>query len=424
MSLLGGLFKRSTFRNPDEYLAAVFGGTTTASGVRVSGDTALSIPSVYAAVSLISETIGHFPLKVLRSAANGKEEDRQHPLWSVLHDLPNPEMTAIDFRAAAQGHLMLRGNAYAEIERDLYGRVKALWLLRADQMTVTRDAQRRLVYLYRLPDGTDAKWIWNSGSTQPAPLLHVRGLGSDGMVGYSPLTLHRETFGLAKAAEEYGARWFSNGARPSGILTAPGELGDEARLRIKAAWDATTRGLSQAHRVAVLEQGLDWKQIGLSAEDSQMLETMRDVDARVASIFRVPPHMIGQVERSTSWGSGIEQQNLMFLQFSLMPWLVRWEQAMARDLLSIKGFATHQIRFNVSGLLRGDMTARTQWYQAMYDRGVFTVNDILKLEDRNTIGPEGDVRYVMGNLMPLGTLPVETEPDRPAPTGKTPDGVM
>ena len=415
MSLLGGLITRSTLREPDAALVAMFGGNPTAAGVSITPESALTIPSVYAAVSLVAETIGHFPIKVQRSTEAGHEDDRQHPLWSVLHDLPNPELTSIEMRSAQQGHLMLRGNAYAEIERDTSGRVRALWPLRPDMMTVTRDAKKRIVYLYRMPNGQDVKWIWNSATTQPAPILHVRGFGSDGLIGYSPATLHRETLGLSLAASEQGARFFSNAARPSGVLTTDVELSDEGRARLKKAWDATTRGLENAHRVAVLEQGIKWQQISFSPEDSQMLETMRDSDARIAAIFKVPPHMIGQVERSTSWGSGIEQQNIMFLQFSLMPWIVRWEQACARDLLSVKGFATHQIKFVVQSLLRGDLTSRTQFYQALYDRGVFTVNTILRLEDMNTIGAEGDTRYVMGNLMKLGeTSQGDT---RPAPTG-------
>jgi HK97 family phage portal protein len=423
MSVLGGLLKRSTLRDPADWALEAFGGATTASGVRVTGEGALGIPSVFAAVSIIAETIGHFPVKLLRTSGGKKDEDRTHPLWSVLHDLPNPELTAIEMRSAQQGHLMLRGNAYAEIERDTSGRVKALWPLRPDCMTVSRDKQGRLVYLYRLPHGGDAKWVWNSGTTQPAPILHIRGFGYDGLCGYSPLTLHRETFGLAKAAEEQGARFFSNAARPSGVLRAPGELSDEARLRLRAAWDATTRGLSNAHRVAVLEQGIEWQQISMSPEDSQMLQTMRDVDARIAAIFRVPPHLIGQVERSTSWGSGIEQQNIAFLQFSLMPWLVRWQQAMARDLLSIKGFATHQIRFNVRALLRGDMATQSTFLQTMLDRGVYSINEARGYLDENTIGPEGDLRYVQGNMMPLGT-PVESTDEPTGATGPTPEGVM
>jgi HK97 family phage portal protein len=425
MSVLGGLLnRRNTARDPADWMLEAFGGATTASGVRVTAEGALGIPSVYAAVGLVSETIGHFPVKLLRTKDGKKDEDRAHPLWTVLHDLPNPELTAIEMRSAQQGHLMLRGNAYAEIERDTSGRVKALWPFRPDLMTVTRDKQKRIVYLYRLPHGGDVKWTWNSATTQPAPILHVRGFGYDGLCGYSPLTLHRETFGLAKAAEEQGARFFSNAARPSGVLKAPGELSDEARLRLKTAWDATTRGLSNAHRVAVLEQGIEWQQISLTPEDSQMLQTMRDVDARIAAIFRVPPHMIGQVERSTSWGSGIEQQNIMFLQFSLMPWLVRWQQAMARDLLSIKGYATHQIRFNVRALLRGDMATQSTFLQTMLDRGVYSINEARGYLDENTIGPDGDLRYVQGNMMPLGATVDASDDDRPAPTGPEPEGVM
>lgn len=405
MSLVGRLQQRTTFRDPAEWLLEAFGGNTTATGVRVTSDSALGIPSVYAAVGLIAESVGQMPLKVQRVRDGAKNDAPEHPAYSLLHDLPNPEVTAIEMRAAQQAHLLLRGNAYAEIQRDVSGRPRALWPLLPHLMTVAREGQK-LVYLYRLPDGQDVRWTWDSRTTQQPPILHVRGLGYDGLVGYSPLTLHRETFGMAKAAEEFGARWFSNGSRPSGVLYTDQELSDDVRGRLKKAWDATTKGLSNAHRVAVLEQGLKWQQIGVNPEDAQMLETMRDVDARVAAIFRVPPHMIGQVERSTSWGSGIEQQNIQFLQYSLMPWLVRWEQALKRDLLSVKGFATHQIKFVVQGLLRGDMQARSSYYQAMLDRGVLTINDVLALEDRNGAGPVGNQRFISHNLVPLTETPV------------------
>lgn len=411
MSLLGSLQKRSTFRDPADWLIEALGGQTTASGVRVTSDSAMGIPSVYAAVGLVSEAVGTLPLKVFRHTTAGKVEDKDHPAYSILHDLANPEVTAVEMRAAQQAHLLLRGNAYAEIQRDTSGRPRALWPLLPHQMTVKREGAR-LVYLYRLPDGRDVKWTWDSRTTQQPPILHVRGLGYDGLVGYSPLTLHRETFGMAKAAEEFGARWFSNGSRPSGVLYTDQELSDDVRQRLKKAWDATTKGLSNAHRVAVLEQGLKWQQIGVNPEDAQMLETMRDVDARVAAIFRVPPHMIGQVERSTSWGTGIEQQNIQFLQYSLLPWLARWEQALARDVLSVKGFTTHSIKFVVQGLLRGDMSARASFYQAMFDRGVLSINEILSLEDRNGIGAVGEQRFITANLVPLGEQPIEATPSR------------
>lgn len=423
MSVLGQLL-RSSYKTPDDALRLALGGEPTASGVTVTSEKALGIPAVYAAVSLVADAVGSLPLKVFERTQRGKQEDTRHPLATLLHQLPNPEMTAIELRSALQGHLMLRGNAYCEVQRDAYGRVVALWPLAPHQMTVTRDANRSLVYLYRLPDGRDVKWTWANPQTQPAPILHLRGFGYDGYMGYSPLTLHRETLGLAYAAKEYGARFFSNGGRPSGVLKAPGQLSDEARLRLKAAWDATTRGLSNAHRVAVLEEGIEWQQVGMEPEDAQMLSTLQYSDAQVATLLRVPPHMIGQVERSTSWGTGIEAQQTMFLQYSLMPWLVRWEQACARDLLSVKGFATRSIKFVVQGMLRGDLTSRSQYYQAMFDRGVFSVNDILELEDRNTIGPEGDRRYVMANLAPLGESPIADVDDRPALTGTEPDGVM
>lgn len=379
--------RRSGLAEVDFWLKdALAGGLESHTGVTVNESAALGNAAVFACVRVLSDTVGQLPLKVFRRLANGgRDVDPQHPLYVLLHDLPNPEVTASEFRAALMGHLCLWGNAYAEVEYDGLGRIKALWPLRPDYMTVTRNEAKQRVWLYRLPDGKEIKWTWSEPTLRPAPILHLRGLSPDGFVGYSPLRLMRESIGLALAAEEFGARLFANNARPSGVLTSPQVLTPEAAKRLKESWEAAHRGLSHAHRVAVLEQGVAWQNIGMPPEDAQLLETRKFQVSEIARIFRVPPHMIGDVERSTSWGTGIEQQQIGFLQFSIMPWLVAWEQAIARDLLTIRGWNTHEVRFVVNGLLRGDTASRFNAYAIGRQWGWLSVNDVRAFEDMNPV---------------------------------------
>lgn len=392
---------------------ALVGSTASVTGVAVSETSALGAAAVFACVRVLAESVGQLPLKVFRRLPNGgRVVDDQHPLYPLLHELPNPELTAYEFRVALQGHLALWGNAYAEVERDGFGRITGLWPLRPDRMTVTRNEQKQRVWLYRLPDGSDVKWTWAQPTRQPAPILHLRGFGPDGFLGYSPLQLLKEPIGLTLATEEYGARLFSNSATPRGLLSSPNRLSPEAATRLKNSWEAAHRGLDRAHRVAVLEEGISWQAIGLNAEDAQFLQTRKFQLGEIARIFRIPPHFIGDLERATF--SNIEQQGLEFVQHTLMPWLVCWEQACARDLLSVKGFATHQIRFVVNGLLRGDIASRYQAYAVGRQWGWLSADDIRELEDMNPLpSGQGDVY-----LTPLNMTSAETPPAPPAaPTG-------
>lgn len=395
---------------------ALVGGVSSKTGAVVNEEAALGHAGVYACVRVLADSVAQLPLRVYRRRDGaGKDEDREHPLWSILHDLPNPEMTAFEFRQAMQGHLALWGNAYAEIERDGFGRVRALWPLRPDRMTVTRDAQKRRVWVYQLPGGEPVKWTWANPSVTPAPILHLRGMSGDGGAGYSPISLLREPIGLGLAAEEYGARMFSNAARPSGVLQAPKVVSDKAMERLRQGWEAAHRGLSNAHRVAILEEGITWQQIGMTANDAQFLETRKFQLNEICRAFRVPPHLVGDLERATF--SNIEHQAIDFVVHSLTPWLVCWEQALARDLLSVKGFATHQIRFVVAGLLRGDIATRYEAYSVGRQNGWLNVDEIRDLEDLNPLEDGAGQVY----LTPLNMTPAGSTPDPAAPAPSEPD---
>lgn len=381
--------KRSGLAEVDFWLKdAWVGGQQSTSGAIVNERTAMGISAVYACVRVLADSVAQLPIKLLRVQGESRIEDRGHSLWSLLHDLPNPEMTAFEFKQTMQGHLALRNNAYAEIERDGMGRVVALWPLNPSKMEVARDAEMNRVWIYELPNGEKVRWTWRNPARQPAPVLHLRGLG-DGMTGESPLSILKNPMGLAIAAEEYGARLFSNSAQPRGVLQTPNKLSPAAAAGLKASWEAAHKGLSQAHRVAVLEEGLTWQQVGMSAEDSQFLQTRKFQLSEVARAFRVPPHMIGDLERATF--SNIEHQAIEFVVHTLTPWLVCWEQAIARDLLSIRSFSTHQARFSVNGLLRGDIASRYQAYAIGRQWGWLSANDVRRFEDLNGIGDQGDV---------------------------------
>lgn len=295
---------------------------STSSGKVVNERTAIQTTAVYACVRVLSEAIAALPLHTYRYTSNGKEKAVDHNLYHLLHNEPNPEMTSFVFRETLMGHLLLWGNAYAQIIRDGRGKVIALYPLMPDKMTVDRNEKGDLIYIY-LKDGM-------SYVLKSEEVLHIPGLGFDGLVGYSPIAMAKNAIGMAIATEEYGAKFFSNGANPGGVLEHPGVVKDPARIR--ESWNSVYQGSSNAHRVAVLEEGMKFQSIGIPPEQAQFLETRKFQINEIARIYRVPPHMIGDLEKSNF--SNIEQQSLEFVMYTLDPWVIRFEQAIVKSLLS------------------------------------------------------------------------------------------
>ena len=296
-------------------------------------------------------------------------------------------------------HLLLWGNAYAQIIRNGKGEVVALYPLMPDRMTVDRDKNGHLYYKYT--KSWDDAPTMETGSVilDPSDVLHVPGLGFDGLVGYSPIAMAKNAIGLAIAAEEYGSKFYANGAAPSGVLEHPGTLKDPARVR--DSWNSTFGGSSNSHKVAVLEEGMKYTPISISPNEAQFLETRKFQINEIARIFRVPPHMVGDLEKSSF--SNIEQQSLEFVKYTLDPWVVRWEQALQRTLLSEEEKKTLFFKFNVEGLLRGDYASRMNGYATARQTGWMSANDIRELEDLDRIPAElgGDLYLVNGNMLPL-----------------------
>ena len=384
---------------PGSSYSFFFGSTT--SGKPVNENTAMQMTAVYSCVRILSEAVACLPLSIYQyKDSGGKERAIKHPLYKLLHDEPNPEMTSFAFRETLMGHLLLWGNAYAQIIRNARGEVVGLYPLMPNKMTVDRDSNGRLYYLYqRAFDDTPSLGKEQQVYLRPTDVLHIPGLGFDGLVGYSPIAMAKNAVGLAIATEEYGAKFFANGAAPGGVLEHPGVVKDPARVR--ESWNSVYQGSSNAHRVAVLEEGMKYSPIGISPEQAQFLETRKFQINEIARIFRVPPHMVGDLEKSSF--SNIEQQSLEFVKYTLDPWVVRWEQAMCRVLLSDSEKPKYFIKFNVDGLLRGDYASRMSGYATARQNGWMSTNDIRELENLDRISAElgGDLYLINGAMTKL-----------------------
>ena len=295
-------------------------------------------------------------------------------------------------------HLLLYGNAYAQIIRNGKGEVIALYPLMANRMSVDRDDKGHLYYQYQMQD-SDAQTMKNGTVIlKPSDVLHIPGLGFDGLVGYSPIAMAKNAIGLAIATEEYGAKFFANGATPGGILEYPGTVKNPEAVR-----ESWTKGFSRnnSHKVAVLEEGMKYTPISISPNEAQFLETRKFQIDEIARIFRVPPHMVGDLEKSSF--SNIEQQSLEFVKYTLEPWIIRWEQSINRALLSESEKAAYFVKFNVDGLLRGDYQSRMNGYATARQNGWMSANDIRELENLDLIPPElgGDLYLINGNMTKL-----------------------
>lgn len=377
----------------------LFGRTT--SGKPVNETTAMQTTAVYSCVRILAETLASLPLHVYKyKDGGGKELVHDHPLYWLLHDEPNPEMTSFVFRETLMSHLLIWGNAYAQVIRDGAGRVLALYPLLPNKMQVERDARGKLYYIYS-KDTDENPMIKKYGEIilKKDEVLHIPGLGFDGLIGYSPIAMAKNAVGMTLACEEYGASFFANGANPGGVLEHPGVLKDPAKVR--ESWNAVYRGANNAHKVAVLEEGMKYQQIGIPPEEAQFLETRKFQLNEIARLYRIPPHMIGDLDKSSF--SNIEQQSLEFVKYTLQPWLVRWEQSLQSALLLPGEKGTYFIKLNVDGLLRGDYQSRMNGYATGRQNGWFSTNDIREMENLNPIPAEegGDLYLINGSMTKL-----------------------
>ncbi len=374
----------------------LFGRTT--SGKPVNERTAMQTTAVYACVRILAEAIASLPLHVYEYQNDGgKKLVHDHPLYYLLHDEPNPEMTSFVFRETLMSHLLIWGNAYAQIIRDGAGRVLGLYPLLPDKMEVQRDDRGNIYYVYsRNSDENPMFKEYGNIKLKAEDVLHIPGLGFDGLIGYSPIAMAKNAVGMTLACEEYGASFFANGANPGGVLEHPGVLKDPSKVR--ESWNSVYRGVNNAHKIAVLEEGMKYQQIGIPPEEAQFLETRKFQINEIARLYRIPPHMVGDLDKSSF--SNIEQQSLEFVKYTLDPWVIRWEQSLQRSLLLPGEKGKYFIKLNVDGLLRGDYQSRMNGYAVGRQNGWFSANDIREMENMNPIpDEEGGNLYLVNGAM-------------------------
>ncbi|MEV9641757.1 phage portal protein [Mammaliicoccus sciuri] len=375
----------------EQWFVDLMGGGRSASGIMVNERNAITYSSFWAAVRAITKPIASLPLHLYERNGDGRERAYNHPLYSLLHEKPNPLMTSLSFRDALNTHLLVWGNGYAEIEYGADGMPKALWPLTPDRVTPRFSKTGDVEYLVTLPKGGTTilpKWR----------MFHLVGPGFDGLKGYSVVRMFRESIGMGMSVTEYGARFFGNGAKPGGVLEHPGKLKSEGQIdALREQWNDIHKGLNNAHRIAILEEGMQYKQIGIPPEDAQFLETRAFQRQEMAAIFGVPPHKIGSMENATF--SNIEHQAQEFYTDTLLYWFTLWEQTIKLQIIPEFMHSKYYASFLVDGILRGDIESRYRAYATARQWGWMSANDILIKENMDPLGPEGDVY-----LMPLNMI--------------------
>lgn len=388
--------------------APEFGFGNAASGKNVTEQTAIQISTVYACVRVIAETIASLPLNIHESDSKGGSHiAEKHPLQYLLHSSPNEEMTSFQWREQMMTQILLRGNSYSQIVRSGMTAVLSVYPLISENMEVDRDEGGRLKYEYTDSDG-------NIIPLDPTEVLHIPGMGFDGIMGYSPIALMKTTLGLTLAAEEYGSKVFSNGATPSGVLTHPSRPKNMEAVR--QSWNKAYGGSANAGKVAILEEGMKFERIAMPNNEAQFLETRKFQVSEICRMYRVPPHMVGDLEHATF--SNIEHQSISFAVHTIRPWLVRIEQAMDKALLGENERGKYFIKFNMDGLMRGDYKSRMEGYAIARQNGWMSADDIRDLENMNPIGEEkgGNEYLVNGNMIPISMA--GKQEDKQTSTGK------
>lgn len=389
-----------TLNNAGRWLADMLNqGYQSYTGKNVSVESSLSHTAVLSAVRLISESIASIPLELYKIVGEDeRQKARGHPLYYILHNQPNPEMTAFSFWELAMFNLLLiDGNFYAEIEKNLRGEVISLHPLLSKKMDIKR-INGEITYIYELPDSSKVHIPTDN-------IFHLHGLSSNGIKGMSPLAHAKEAIGLGLAAEEFGARFFGNGGSVSGVLESDLELGEEGRKNLRESFDETYKGLSKAHRLLILEEGLKYKQMGVPPDQAQFLETRKYQVTEVARIFRVPPHLLYDLDRSTN--NNIEQQSLEYVKYTLLPWVTRIEQTISWKLLSQSDKKKYLPEFWMNGLLRGDLQSRFEAYHIARNDGIITDDEWRKFENWNPLTPEQRSKVWRPVNMVPGDTPAE-----------------
>lgn len=400
------LERRDSLENPASSLSSINwpdSGSRTSAGVSVTEEKALAIAAVWRAIRLCTQDIASMPLLLYTRLPRGKDRATGNPLYRLLHDRPNGEMSSFMYWETVQAHIEMWGNHYSEIEFRNNGTVAGLWPLMPDRTWPERQNGEK-IFKTRLPNGRMVELPANR-------VLHIPGFGYDGMVGKGPIAVARESLGYTMAVRQYGAAYYGNGARVSGVLSHPEVLGPEARKNIRDDWERLHQGLNNAHRIAILEEGVTFTETSFSPEDSQFLDTQRFGVQEVARWFGVPLHML--MDNSMSPASNVEQASLDWVMHGIRPRAIRIEKAVNWDIVPQGQLFAE---FLLTALLRGDNASRSQFYRELWNIGAMSQNDIREAENMNTV-EGGDTLFVPLNMIPLDQAlnpPEPAEPGAPA----------
>ena len=380
------IVEKRSISDPNHWIVRLTNSLTTKSGQNITPETALYTSAVFACIRVISETVASLPLMIYRKKdGGGKEVFDTHPLYPIIHDSPNPWQTKFEFFEMETGHVALRGNGYNFIVRDQAGRIKGFVPLNPSRMTIEVDGDfdvPNIKYRY-VAEGIENEQLFNFDE-----IWHLKGISSDGITGISPLTMARESIGLAQAAEGHGATFFKNGAQPSIVAKVPGKLHEDTRKSLRDSIQNAVGG-DNKFRVLLLEQGLDAQSIGMTNADSQYLETRQFQVEEIARIFRVPSILIGHSNNNSTYASA-EQFMLSFVTHTIRPWVSRIEQSINKYLLSDQDRKAGVFaEFKLDGLLRGDTQSRYTAYASALQNMWMTRNEVRGLENLNP-APDGD----------------------------------
>ena len=391
------------------------GGRKTVSGERVTWKSSLELAAVYACINVRSSDVGKCPTILYSRSPDGYGKLRavQHPAYDLIYCKPNPRMTALEFKRMLQAQVDLHGNAYTFKQRNRPGgRVIALWPLPSEYVQVLESTDGELFYRVAVPNTDEV--------TVPADdISHRRGLSLNGKVGLSPIAFHRETLGIAMAAEKYGAAFFGNSAQPNGALKIPTALSKEAADALRTSWEQRYQGSGNSNKLAIFDGGMDWTQTGMKNTDAQYLETRKFQNRDIYRMFRMPPHKVGDLDNATF--SNIEQQSIEYVVDCLLTETTAWDQTWTRDLLTDAERKTMFFETNTDALRRGDFKSTMEGFAIARSWGIYSANDCRDKMNENRIEEDGDIYLQPLNMVPAGA-PVKDSTGAPQEDGGAPDG--
>lgn|SRR5690554_3603914 len=375
-SLLNSRNETTDLRNSSSWFVKMFGHEAS-SGERVTVNSALGVPTVFRCINIRANAIAMLPFQTFKRTNKGRERDRNHAVAKLLERQPNPYQGPFKFKHLAETHRNLWGNAYINIEWGVDGKPKALWLLNPSVTEPYLDIDTNFLwYLTTLPNGEQVKIPYHD-------IIHLTTLSTDGLKGKTPIQIARESIGSSQAAQKFKGKFFKHGAVNSGFLKIPGMLNKEAKEKIRDEWEKANTGIDNAQRVAILDAGLEFQSLSMPLKDAQFIEAMRFDRAEIANIYDIPLHMVNELDRATY--SNIEQENLSFLQNTINPSLVQYQEEFANKLFTEREQSKYYINVNLDMILRADTKTRGEFYKIMLDKGVYSINEVRELEERNAI---------------------------------------